>query len=310
MLFRSSDATELAGLCDRVVVMSRGQAVAELVGEDVTEEQIVSHAVTSTATVVEEAARTRARAPRWRRLVEGDHAPTLLLLAVMVALAAVITPGNDRYLSSFNIYTVLTAATATGFIALGQTVALLMRGIDLSVGPLAGFLVVVASFYAGDGAGTGDLLTGLGLMLLAAVLTGLVNATLIRAGRFTAIAATLTTYIALGGLAFLLRPTQGGFISLDLQNRINYVYGAIPAVFLLLLGLAVLLEYGLRRRHWGWRLRAVGSDEDAARRLGVPVTRTVVLGYVLASLLTLLGAVVLMGQYGVGDPSQIGRAHV
>ena len=73
---------------------------------------------------------------------------------------------------------------------------------------------------------------------------------------------------------------------------------------LLLLGLAVLLEYGLRRRHWGWRLRAVGSDEDAARRLGVPVTRTVVLGYVLASLLTLLGAVVLMGQYGVGDPSQ------
>ena len=42
--------------------------------------------------------------------------------------------------------------TALGFIALGQTVALLTGGIDLSVGPLAGFLVVVASFFVNDGA--------------------------------------------------------------------------------------------------------------------------------------------------------------
>ena len=39
----------------------------------------------------------------------------------------------------------------SGFIALGQTVALLTGGIDLSVGPLAGFLVVVASFFVNDG---------------------------------------------------------------------------------------------------------------------------------------------------------------
>ena len=40
----------------------------------------------------------------------------------------------------------LLLATALGFIALGQTIALLLGGIDLSVGPLAGFLVVVASY--------------------------------------------------------------------------------------------------------------------------------------------------------------------
>ena len=40
---------------------------------------------------------------------------------------------------------------ALGFIALGQTVALMVAGIDLSVGPLAGFLVVVASFFIIDG---------------------------------------------------------------------------------------------------------------------------------------------------------------
>ena len=58
------------------------------------------------------------------------------------------------------------------------------------------------------------------------------------------------------------------------------------------------------RRRWGLRLRAVGSDEESARRVGVRVNRTALLGYVGASLLTFLGAVVLLAQLGVGDPGQ------
>ena len=45
----------------------------------------------------------------------------------------------------------MVAAAALGFISLGQTVALMMGGIDLSVGPLAGFLVSSASFFINDG---------------------------------------------------------------------------------------------------------------------------------------------------------------
>ena len=60
----------------------------------------------------------------------------------------------------------------------------------------------------------------------------------------------------------------------------------------------------LRLTRSGMRLRAVGSDEESARRVGVPVNRTALLGYVGASLLTLLRAVVLLAQLGVGDPGQ------
>ena len=52
------------------------------------------------------------------------------------------------------------------------------------------------------------------------------------------------------------------------------------------------------------RLRAVGSDEESARRVGVPTNRIALLGYLGASLMTLLGAVVLLAQLGVGDPGQ------
>ena len=61
----------------------------------------------------------------------------------------------------------------------------------------------------------------------------------------------------------------------------------------------------IRLRHGvGLRLRAVGSDEESARRSGVPVTRVALLGYLGASVLTFLGAIVLLAQLGVGDPGQ------
>ena len=61
----------------------------------------------------------------------------------MVALGAYVLSQNNRYLSDFNITSVMFACAALGFISLGQTFALLLGGIDLSVGPLAGFLVVL-----------------------------------------------------------------------------------------------------------------------------------------------------------------------
>jgi len=67
---------------------------------------------------------------------------------------------------------------------------------------------------------------------------------------------------------------------------------------------ALGLELGLRKAQFGLRLRAVGSQEESARRVGVPVNRTALLGYLGASLLTFLGAVVLLAQLGVGDPGQ------
>ncbi|MEP7091776.1 MAG: ATP-binding cassette domain-containing protein, partial [Nocardioidaceae bacterium] len=301
----SSDAKELEGLCDQVLVMSRGHVVETLTGDDVTEERIVSAAVTSTAEAVAVAAAQRTTtSSRARRFILGDYTPTVLLLVVMVALAAYIVPGNDRYLSAFNITNLLTAATALGFIALGQNIALLTGGIDLSVGPLAGFLVVIASFFVNDGKSLPTIVLGLLVMAGVAAVVGLVNGSLIRFARFTPIAATLAMYIGLGGFAFLLRSSQGGYISQSFQDAVNYSLGPIPVAFIVFAVITLAMELLLKRRPWGWRLRAVGSNEESARRIGINVDRTVIAAYVAASLFVLLGAVMLTGQYGIGDPSQ------
>ncbi len=198
----------------------------------------------------------------------------------------------------------LLLATALGFIALGQTVAILSGGIDLSVGPLAGFLVVVASFFLLDGQPTSMWVLGFVLMAVGALVVGTINGVLIRFANFTPIAATLAMYIGIQGCSFLLREGPDGYISYDVVEVITYKVGPIPVAFAVMVACAIAAEYALRRLRPGWQLRAIGSDEESARRMGVRVDRAFVGAYIGSALFTALGAVMLMAQIGVGDPSQ------
>ncbi len=303
----SSDAKELEGLCDRVIVMSRGHVVETLTGDDITEERMIRAAVGSTTHTRQAFADVGTRAARSasiRRFIQGDYAPVVILGIVMLALAGYIYGRNNLYFSAFNITSAMLAAAALGFIAMGQTVSLLTAGIDLSVGPLSGFLVVLASFFVN--AGKSGLIVALGflLMVIAAGAIGMVNGTLIRFVKFTPVAATLVTYLGLQGLSFLLRSVPGGYMSGSVVTAITYKVGPVPIAFVLLVAATAAMEFLLHRRRWGRRMRAVGSDEESARRVGVSNNRTIIGAYVLTSLFTCLGAVMLLAQLGVGDPSQ------
>jgi ribose transport system ATP-binding protein len=306
VIVNSSDAAELEGLCDKVIVLSRGRAVATLTGRDVSETRIVTAAVNANAHVGTGGSQDKARSAvgGWRHFLQSDNAPAVPLALVIVLLGLYVFSQNGNFLSAFNINNILVLATALGFIALGQTVALFLGAIDLSVGPLAGFLVVVASFFINDDQSTLMLAAGFVLVLLGGIVVGTINGTLIRFANFTPIAATLAMYIGLQGMSFLLRDNPGGYINANVVEILTWQFGPIPAAFIVLALMAIAGEYLLRNSRPGWRLRATGSYEESARRVGVRINRTFLLGYISCSLLTAIGAVMLMSQIGVGDPRQ------
>jgi ribose transport system ATP-binding protein len=300
----SSDGVELEGLCDRVVVFSRGQVVGELSGEDVTEEKIGRTIVTATAHRRDDERRPRRRLERAQLFAKGDYAPSLILALVMVLLAIYTWNTNGRFLATFNLTSMMTLLAALAFIAFGQLIVIMTAGIDLSVGPLAGLLVVISSFFVLDGKSATTIVLGFVLMLAVAIAVGLINASFVQFAKFTPVAATLATYIALQGISLLLRHQQGGFIRQDVTDRINSTIANVPWAFIVAVGLAIVLEVVLRRSRWGLSVRAVGSREHAAHRVGVRTSRQIVLAYVACSGLTFLGALMLMAQLGVGDPTQ------
>jgi ribose transport system ATP-binding protein len=306
----SSDGRELEGLCDRVVVFSRGQVIGELEGDDVSEEKIGRVIVTATSHRAGSGVRERRAGTedslldRVRSFGKGDYAPSLILGIVILLLGIYTWTVNERFIAAFNVTSVLSLLAALAFISFGQLIVLLVGGIDLSVGPLAGLLVVVASFFVLDGKSPTQVALGFVLMLAVALAVGLINGSLVRYGRFTAVAATLAMYIGLQGVSKILRPEQAGFIRTSVVDAISMKVGEIPVAFIVAAALAVGLELALRRTRWGLAIRGVGSKEQAAHRLGVKVNRSIIGAYVACSALTFLGAIMLMAQLGVGDPTQ------
>jgi ribose transport system ATP-binding protein len=304
VLVLSSDAVELQGLCDRVLVFSRGRIVRELEGDEINEENITGAAVTSDRGHHGELQPQAVRKQRLLRFVSGDYLPSVVLAALVVLVAVLTSAHNGRFLSSFEVQNTLLLASVLAFVGLGQLVVLMTGNIDLSVGPLMGLIVVVVSYFWAVGQGTGDLLLGIVMVIATAIAVGLVIGLLRQVGRIPSVLASLAVYIVLQGIALQLRPVQAGQLRPDIVAGINTTIGWMPVSFIAAVVVTVVAEMLLRRTHAGLELRAVGSDESRAHRLGARINLTLILAFVLCSLFAAAAGILLAGQIGIGNGDQ------
>ncbi|WP_422733605.1 ATP-binding cassette domain-containing protein [Micromonospora sp. WMMD558] len=294
----SSDGIELEGLCDRVFIMSRGRVIAELEGDQVTEAEIAHAALTST--VIRDRGTDRStRSGRIRSWLRGDYAPAAVLALVIALLGLIIGSQNPAYFSTFNLGNILFTASILVLVGAAQQTVVMGSGIDLSVGPMMSFLVVIASFFV---IRDGNIGLGIALMVLAAIAVGLLNGVLTTRFDVSPVVVTLAVALALQGTLFTLRSTPGGAFATEVTRHVmKRVGGFVPVAAIFAVVAALLLEWLLRRSRWGVELRAVGSRSDAAQRLGIDVGRTRRRSYLLTSLLVLPASVVLISQIGIGD---------
>jgi ribose transport system ATP-binding protein len=225
------------------------------------------------------------------------------IVALMIVLLGVYTTAQDStFLGSFNINNLLLLSTALILASMGQLLVLLTAGVDLSVGPMMGLGLVVLTHFATDDAGTSGFLVGLLLLILTGLAVGLVNGSLVRLAKIPPVIATLATYIAVQGVALIINPIPDGLFSGAASNTLrSSIGGLIPWVFVGIVVIAIAFELALRRSRAGMALRAVGSSEPTAHRIGVRVGLTVFGAYALCAVLAALASVMLAVQIGTGD---------
>lgn len=296
----SSDAFELAGLCDRILVMSRGNVAGELAGEDVSEAAIIREVLTSTGSRRRQdtAAGALKALGIW---LSGHWAPVAVAVGLSVLLGLFAAASNEFYLTERNLGGMLLLVAALALVGYGQQLLMLIGGLDLSVGPMMGMTVVILSFFYPAGATGGQLALGLAAVILAAILVGAVNWTLVDPVGMHPMIATLATFMALQAISLTLRPTPGGMIDFDILDAINVRIGFLPVVAILAVLVAVLLELMLFRSIFGIRLRGMGSRVEAARVAGVSERRMRLAAYVGCSVLAAIAGFVMAGQVGIGD---------
>jgi len=295
----SSDALEVAGLCDRVLIFSRGHIVKELRDGAVSENNITSAVLTATT----ERVRGTASIAAFWKWASGDWAPLVMLAFTVCALGLYAAHVNEAYLSARNVSGMLALVATLAIVSYGQQALMLVGGIDLSVGPLMGLMVVIQSFFLNDGSALSHQLTGWAIACLVAVAVGLVNWVLVCPFRLHPMVATLATYMALQAVSLILRPVPGGIIADSLVDTISTQIGFVPVIAIVAAVLAIALEFALFRTRMGLVFRGVGSRLESARMAGVRTQLTLLAAYVGCSLFAAVAAVPMMAQVGSGDPN-------
>ncbi|MGZ5840952.1 MAG: ATP-binding cassette domain-containing protein [Xanthobacteraceae bacterium] len=302
VLVSSSDGIELEGLCDRVLIFARGCIVHELTGAEVTDAAITEANLTATVSRASKAP-AGAQVRRWREFAASDHFPAL----VLAILTAIILGGtqalNGYFLSPFSVKSILSFFSILAFLSSAQLATVLVGAIDLSIGPLAGLCVVLASFLAPDGVETSPFAAGVIIILLLTTIFGLLQGLLITSLRLPAIVVTIATFIGLQGVSLLLRPTAAGQIDDAISNAAQFPIGFLPAGLVLTLAMVLCAEWLLFRTGFGRSFRAVGSSPLASYRLGIDSRRLTWLAFVISGLLTGIGGLMLAGQVGIGSPT-------
>lgn len=224
-----------------------------------------------------------------------------IVVVVLAALFAMFITSHPRGFSVYVLTIWANQGTLLALAALAQFFAILVRGIDLSVGSMIAVCNVLASYLV---SGTpGQIAFGIVVVLVTGLLLGLINGLAIVYGRVEPIVATLATGAIYGGVALLLRPTPGGSIDYDLSELLTYDTYGIPTSLIVLLVVVLAVTIPLRRTRIGLSMLAVGSGENAAYLTGVSVSMAKLVAYSLAGLFAALTALFIGFVTLTGDPS-------
>ncbi|HBW1954319.1 TPA: autoinducer 2 ABC transporter permease LsrC [Klebsiella pneumoniae] len=221
----------------------------------------------------------------------------------IVALFVVLVALNPAYFSLQTLAMIFASSQILCLLALGATLVMLTRNIDLSVGSTVGLCAIAVGVALNNGYG---LATAIAFALAIGALAGAFNGLLVVGLRIPAIVATLGTLGLYRGVMLLW--TGGKWIeglpdSLKSLSEPAFL-GVSPLGWLVL---ALLLAGGwlLSRTAFGRDFYAVGDNLAAARQLGVAVKRTRMLAFTLNGMLAACAGIVFAAQIGF-VPNQTG----
>ena len=236
---------------------------------------------------------------RLQALRHTQRSWSVVVLAVLIALFSALRP--DQFVSVFNAKSIAVDASSYLLIAVGMTFVITIAGIDLSVGSVLVFSGVVALKVMLAIGGTGPLtcLAGLAAAVLAGLLWGLLNGLLTTRGGISPLIATLGTFAAATGLAFVLAGGQDMHgVPDSLANTLGFggVLG-VPYTVLIALAVAGAAAFVMSQTRFGRYTMAIGSNEEAVRRAAVNVNRHIVKVYMLSGALAGLSGYVSLARF-------------
>ena len=234
--------------------------------------------------------------------------PLVAATIVLLLLFRIWVPG---FLRPENLIDLMQQVSVNAILAFGMTLAILIGGIDLSVGAVLALVGTTIAYLLAAGGGESQNVHHLGLALLAgmavAVSFGAFNGICAATTRMPPFIITLATMLVARGCA--LRYNEGRPMSipdhetlfLQLGNHRLWDLVPVPVVIMLVLFAAAVVL--LHQTRFGQYVYAMGGNREAARFTGIPLVRVEILVYTICSVLTGVAGMIHTSQLYSAEPA-------
>jgi rhamnose transport system permease protein len=225
------------------------------------------------------------------------------IVAVLLLFVVVTASIQSRFLDLTNIQFILVDTTIFALLAIGQTMVVLTRNVDLSVGSVLGLSAFLSADLFGHHPGIPIplvFLAGAGIGVLCGVSIGVLTVV----GRIPSLVVTLAALYVIRGIDVLV-VGGGQVVASSLPNAFIEIpkktFLGIPILAVVVALIVATAAYYLRSYRSGRELYAVGSNPAAAQLAGLPAGRRVFTAFVLSGAIAGIAGVIYAARYGTID---------
>ena len=230
------------------------------------------------------------------------------LLLVLFVLMLILLFVNKEFYNVFNIRSILNLSSILGFIVIGESLVILTKGIDLSVGKIASLSTVVLSafmiYFQNYFNGPLVIIISVFLTICVAGLMGSFSGIFVTKFKIAPLISTLIVlWLATGFAGYIQkgRPTEIVIESFNIIGK-GSVFNIIPYSTIALLIILLVFYFILNKTSLGKYIYAVGGNEYAAYLSGIKTDRIKILVYILAAVLSAIAGLFLAAYTGYGFP--------
>ncbi|MBA3518296.1 MAG: ABC transporter permease [Rhizobiales bacterium] len=217
-----------------------------------------------------------------------EHSALILLVLLLIAGSFL----SEVFLTPRNLLNILWAVSVLGIVALGQTLLLITCRFDMSVAAVVGLagIVTVLAQLAGFG-----LVASLLLGVASGALVGFCNGLIVLATGANPFLVTLGTNLLVYSLALTLTESRTFYATIPEFNVIGRgkLFDTLHYSVLVFIGIALVLEFVLRRTVFGRTIYVVGLNEVAGRLSGLRIQTTKLVTFVLCSTLAAVAGIIM-----------------
>lgn len=216
---------------------------------------------------------------------------SIICAALIAVLTIIFSIGGEHFLKIPNLLSITTTMAEFGIMAYGMMLAIMVSGINLTMGAVCGLtsLIIISLFKVGVPIGVAVVIA-----LLLSMVMGLITGLFIAKLKVAPMLMTLSLSMLYTGISYVI--SEGNAVSgfpmsywfLGQENILG-----IPAQTWLLIIITVVLTLLLKHTSWGIRLYAVGNNPTATEYSGINVSSVITSAYVASSLLAAISGVVM-----------------